>query len=275
MKLLGNSAYGKTITNKDRHRDVQFCDDDEAPKKVNEPQFWQLNVLSEDLYEVELAKKKIKYDLPLHIGFFVYKYAKLRMLKFYYDFIDKYLDWKNFQYIEMDTDSAYIALAGQNLEDLVKPELKKKFFEEWNNWLPAEACATHQKEFVDTKMAGNEWQPKSCCVKQKKLDRRTPGLFKVEWKDDGMVGLCSKTYFGWGDKNKCSTKGISKTQNAIDKEKFLEVLTTKQSAGGMNIGFQVKDNAVYTYQQQRDALSYLYPKRKVMADGITTAPLSI
>ena len=101
------------------------------------------------------------------------------------------------------------------------------------------------------------------------------GLFKVEWKGDGMVGLCSKTYFGWGDKNKCSTKGISKQHNQLDKEKFLEVLTTKQSAGGVNIGFQVKDNAVYTYQQQQDALSYLYLKRKVMADGITTAPLSI
>ena len=134
------------------------------------------------------------------------------MLEFYYDFIDIYLDRKNFQYIEMDTDSAYIALAGQNLDDLVKPELKKQFFEEWNNWLPAEACVTHQKEFVDTKVAGHEWQPKSCCVKQKKFDQRTPGLFKVEWKGDGMVGLCSKTYFGWGDKNKCSTKGISKTE---------------------------------------------------------------
>ena len=231
--------------------------------------------MGEDLYEVELAKKKIKYDLPLHISFFVYQYAKLRMLEFYYDFIDIYLDRKNFQYIEMDTDSAYIALAGQNLDYLVKPELKKQFFEEWNKWLPAEACATHQKEFVDTKVAGHEWQPKSCCVKQKKFDRRTPGLFKVEWKGDAMVGLFSKTYFGWGDKNKCSTKGISKTQNAIDKEKFLEVLTTKQSAGGVNIGFQVKDNTVYTYRQQRDALSYLYPKRKVMTDGITTAPLSI
>ena len=43
----------------------------------------------------------------------------------------------------------------------------------------------------------------------------------------------------------------------------------------MNIRFQVKDNAVYTYQQQQDALSYLYLKRKVMADGITTASLSI
>ena len=158
------------------------------------------------------------------------------MLEFYYDFIDKYLDHQNFQYIEIDTDPAYIALAGQNLEDLVKPELKKQFFEEWNKWLPVEACAIHKKEFVDTKVTGHEWQPESCCMQQKKFDQRTPGLFKVEWKGDGMVGLCSKTYFGWGDKNKCSTKGISKTQNTIDKDNFLKVLTTKQSAGRVNIG---------------------------------------
>ena len=169
----------------------------------------------------------LKPPQPLMGLFFVYQYAKLRMLKFYYDFIDIYLDRKNFQYIEMDTDSAYIALAGQNLRDLVRPELKKQFFEEWNNWLPAEVCTTHQKEFVVTKMAGHEWQPESCCVEQKKFDQRTPGLFKVEWKGDGMVGLCSKTYFGWGDKNKCNTKGISKQHNQLHKETFLEVLTTK------------------------------------------------
>ena len=112
-------------------------------------------------------------------------------------------------------------------------------------------------------------------MQQKKFDQRTPGLFKVEWKGDDMVGLCSKTYFGWGDKNKYSTKGISKTQNAIDKDKFLKVLTTKQNAGGVNVGFQVKDNVVYTCQQQQDALSYLYLKRKVLADGITTIPLLV
>ena len=247
MKLLGNSGYSKTITNKDTHRDLVFCSEEEVAKKVNEPQFRQLNVLSEDLYEVELAKKKIKYDLPIQIGFFVYQYAKLRMLQFYYDFIDKYLDWQQYEYIEMDTDSAYIALAGQSLEDLVKPELKKQFFEEWNSWLPAEACATHQEEFVQVKMRAGVWEPKECCIKQKKFDRRTPGLFKVEWRGDGMIGLCCKTYFGWGDTNKCSTKGISKTQNAIGKDKFMQVLKTKQSAGGVNIAFQVKNNAMYTY----------------------------
>ena len=275
MKLLGNSAYGKTITNKDRHRNIYFCTDDEAPKKVNEPTFRQLNILDEDLYEVEMRKKKITYNLPLHIGFFVYQYAKLKMLEFYYDFLDKYLSRQDYQYIEMDTDSAYIAISGKNIEDLVKPHLKKQFYEEWSQWFPAEACEVHQKEFVHKKLAGEEWTPGDCCINKKKYDRRTPGLFKVEWEGTGMIALCSKTYFGWGEKNKCSTKGISKTQNVIDKDQFLQVLQTKQSSGGVNIGFQVKDNAVYTYRQERNALSYLYPKRQVLEDGITTQPLMI
>ena len=50
----------------------------------------------------------------MQIGFVVYQYAKLKMLQFYFDFLDKYLDRSDFQYCEMDTDSAYIAIADQN-----------------------------------------------------------------------------------------------------------------------------------------------------------------
>ena len=50
----------------------------------------------------------------MHIGFFVYQYAKLRMLQFYYDFMDKYLDRSEFQYCDgMDTDSAHIVIVGR------------------------------------------------------------------------------------------------------------------------------------------------------------------
>ena len=52
----------------------------------------------------------------MQIGFFVYQNAKLRMLPFYYDVLDKYLDRSDFQYCEMDTDSAYIAIAGESVE---------------------------------------------------------------------------------------------------------------------------------------------------------------
>lgn len=276
MKLIDNSGYERTITNKDKHRDIFFsCEEKEMSRKVNEPQFRQLQVLPDNMYEVEMAKKRITYDLPLQIGFFVYQYVKLRMLAFYYDFVDKYLSHKDYQYMEMDTDSAYIALAGKGIEDLVKPHLKKQFYQEWSQWLPAMACEHHQSAFVNSKMKGEEWDMMDCCKAKKNYDKRTPGLFKVEWKGTGMIGLCSKTYFGWGEKDKCSTKGISKRHNVLDMDTFLDVLTTEQSKGGTNVGFQLKNQTVYTYRQQRNVLSYFYPKRKVLEDAITTEPLLI
>ena len=60
----------------------------------------------------------------MQIGVFAYQFAKLRMLEFYFDFMDKYLDRSDFQYCKMDTDSAYIAITGQSVESLVKPELR-------------------------------------------------------------------------------------------------------------------------------------------------------
>ena len=98
----------------------------------------------------------------------MYQYAKLRMLQFYYDFLDKYLDRADFQMCEMDTDSAYIAISGDRVESLVKPELRKEF--EQCNWFPRTDTREH-KAYV----------------------KRTPGLFKVEWEGEGIIGLCSKT----------------------------------------------------------------------------------
>ena len=92
---------------------------------MNTHLFRKLENITEDTYEVESCKKTIKLNLPIQVGFFVYQYAKLRMLQFYYDFLDKYLDRADFQMCEMDTDSAYIAIAGDSVESLVKPELKQ------------------------------------------------------------------------------------------------------------------------------------------------------
>ena len=108
MKLIGNSGYGKTVTNVDRHRDVKYCIEIGTSALINNKRFRQLGVVTDDAYEIKMNKNVVKYTLPLHIGFFVYQYAKLRMLQFYYDFADRYVERPLFQYCEMDTDSAYI-----------------------------------------------------------------------------------------------------------------------------------------------------------------------
>ena len=89
MKLLGNSQYGKTVTNVDRHRNVKYCTEVGTSSHINNKRFRQLDVVTDDAYEVTSSKPCLTYDLPQHIGFFVYQYAKLRMLQFYYDFVDR------------------------------------------------------------------------------------------------------------------------------------------------------------------------------------------
>jgi hypothetical protein len=83
-----------------------------------------------------MSKKTIRLDLPMHIGCFVYQYAKLRMLEFYYDFMDVFVDRSDFQYCSMDTDSAYMALSATSLEEVIKPDMQQRLQMEKKNWFP-------------------------------------------------------------------------------------------------------------------------------------------
>ena len=81
-------------------------------------------------------------------------------------------------------------------------------------------------------------------------------LFKEKWVGDGIIGLSSKTYYCFGGYDKFSCKGVNKKTNEITKEKYLNVLLTKDSSEGLNQGFGVVDNTMFTYQQARDGFSY-------------------
>ena len=58
---------------------------------------------------------------PFQIGIAVYQLEKLRTLEFYYDFLDRYFDSRDFKLVQMDTDSNYIAIFADRLEDIVRP----------------------------------------------------------------------------------------------------------------------------------------------------------
>ncbi|XP_038067357.1 uncharacterized protein LOC119737233 [Patiria miniata] len=252
MKLLGNSAYGKTVTNQERHMNVRVCNDADAPRYVNKSHFRALHALDDDVYEVDMAKKMIRLNLPLQIGFFVYQFAKLRMLEFYYDFLIKFVHPSDFQMCEMDTDSAYLAISGNTLDDVIKEEMKEQYVREKHQWFPRDDTAPHRA-----------------------YDKRTPGLFKVEWEGDGIIALCSKTYYCFGSKNKISCKGLNKANNDITKQQYMEVITSQTASGGVNRGFRMQHDGMYTYEQVKTAFSYLYPKRKVASDGVSTSYLDL
>ena len=255
MKLIGNSSYGKLITNKETHHDIVYVDESEIGTEIMDKHFYNLTELPDGYYEVEKTEKKIYLDLPIHLGVFILNYVKLRMLEFYYDFLDYYLYREDFEVLEIDTDSTYLRISAENLEDLIKPELREEFERNKHNW------------FV-TLLAPQ--------------GKRTPGLFKVEFKGDKMIGLCSESYstekFPKSDKPgqvKFSMKGVNKAQFKNTMAHYEHVLTTKQNFRASNQGIHAKDESMVTYKQNKNALTYFYPKRKILADGRTTLPLDI
>ena len=63
---------------------------------------------------------------PYQFGIAVYQLEKLRMLEFYYDFLDKYFRRQDFELWYMDTDSFYMAMRGDSLDEIVRPEIEAR-----------------------------------------------------------------------------------------------------------------------------------------------------
>ena len=90
-------------------------------KAINNQFLKRLNIVAEDFFEMELVKSTVEHREPIIVGFFILQNAKLRLLELYYNFFDKFCDVKKFEELEMDTDSLYLALAEEDLDNCILP----------------------------------------------------------------------------------------------------------------------------------------------------------
>jgi len=184
--------------------------------------------------------------MPLQIGCSVVDDSKFKMYSFYYDCIDKYTDRSNYQYIEMDCNSAYMALAGE-FENLIRPKLKNQYENDKVNWF----------------ILNN-------------YDKRTPGLFKIEFKGVGAITLCSKSYYVWSeDKFKSSSEGVQKFRAMYNKEHYFKCLNLKQQINCTNIGFRKHNGQIKTYTQNKIGLTPIYTAGVVLNNGVNVAPFNL
>ena len=79
--------------------------------------------------------------------------------------------------VKMDTDSAYCALSAYNIDDLIKFHL----LETYNTQLFGN-CSDVQNDNVE-----DLWFPRRCCQRHNLFDKRTPGLFKLEFSGSEMI----------------------------------------------------------------------------------------
>jgi hypothetical protein len=260
VKLTGNSAFGITGMDKKKHQNVIYATDlKKAKKKISSWLFRDLNEIEQSgdgktVFEIRSGKKVINQNKPCQVAAAVYQLAKLRMLQFYYHCLAKYIDSSDFQLVEMDTDSMYMGLSAESFEVLIKSEMRAEWEEEKLDWFPDNSTPERAA-----------------------YTRRTPGLFKQEWKGDEMVCLTKKSYYchGTKDKNKMAAKGIQGRNNAdiLTLEKYKEALYGRKIIQVTNRGFRVHDNEMTSYTQRKDGLCPIYDARMLFADGVTTRPV--
>jgi hypothetical protein len=244
FKLLGNAAYGKFIEALERHTSTRYTKDEKIVDCALRSAYFEDLTEIGSAYEIECRKPRIDINRPFQIGIAVYQLAKLRVLEFYYDFLDKFVDRRDFEMIQMDTDSLYFAMSAEKLEDVVRPELQAEFEACKNQWIP-----------------WNKWS------------ERIPGLFKVEYEGTKAIALCSKCYFvDGGKKAKLSSKGVSKKQNDLSWSRYKAALEGSIDRAE-NRGFRMHNGQMTTYLQAKLGLSAYYDKRRVLPDGIHTEPL--
>ena len=247
-KLKGNSFYGKMIENLEKHMNTKFTTNEKLIGNIfRSPFFEDLEEINEGVFEVRQRKKQVTITRPYQCGIAVYQLAKLRMLEFYYDFLDKFCDRRDFELIQMDTDSFYMALSANDFDEIIKPEMKELYKEEKKN-----------------------------CLVTDEYSKRVPGLFKAEFQGKRMIALTSKCYFADNGKDegvkKFSCKGVSRRQNKMNWERYKNALFGSLDKA-RNIGFRKRDNHIVTYEQSKLGLSAYYDKRIVHEDGIHTSCL--
>ena len=116
-------------------------------------------------YQIKEFKQTVMIKRLYQCGVAVYPLAKLRMLEFYYDFLDKYSSRKHFVLCYMDTDSFYLAMSGDSLYENIRPEMKQAYEADKKNWLATD-----------------------------KFSEKTPGLFKHEFVGTRGVWRSTKCY---------------------------------------------------------------------------------
>ena len=122
IKLGANSSHGYQIMDRSRHIETKYLTDEKTHSAINSKMFKRFNHVTDQLYEVELVKPETEHRETIIVGFFILQYAKLRMLELYYNFFKNFCDTDKYVELEMDTDSLYLALSQENLEDVILPE---------------------------------------------------------------------------------------------------------------------------------------------------------
>ena len=127
FKLMNNSAFGKSMENVRKHRDIKLVTTDKRRNQlVSEPNYHTTKWFSENLLAIEMKKTKVKMNKPVYLGLPILEISKTLMYKFWYDYMkSKYGD--NVKLCYMDADSFIMHIKTEDCYKYIAEDVEKIF----------------------------------------------------------------------------------------------------------------------------------------------------
>ena len=254
FKLKNNAAYGKTMENIRKHRDIRLVNNDKKRKVLaSEPNYHATKHISEDLLIMEMKKRELYMNKPIYLGQAILDISKTLMYEFWYDYIKpKYAN--NVELCYMDTDSFVMKIKTDD------------FYKDISNDV--------EKWFDTSNFDANDNRPLPIGKNKKVI-----GKFKDELGGKIMSEFCAlkaKTYaFKLDNGNEVKKANGTKkcvVKNHISFSNYVDILFNSSKLLKSQFTFKSDHHKIYTQKINKIALNYFDDKRIQDNDKITTYP---
>ena len=190
-KLILNGSFGYDGINTEHYMSLKLCDENKAYSYILSQAYINGSELENNTYIIQQQPRYYRCRTPLQEAYWTLDNAKYWYLTFVYDFINKCYDSNKFHFINLDTDSLYIAVSGN-------PIANQSFYDNhYFKFLPNdEINDVHDRK----KLLG-------CCI---------------ERQADNMIALAPKCYsvFNSNGKEVNKLKGIDLSDNNIHHDDY-------------------------------------------------------
>ena len=290
-KLIGNSAYGRSLLRRDKFTKMVICNQEDRDYLMCLPEFRKANplLLVDDvlecldldkphfvesktdpdmLYEVHLAQKHVWANTPVVLGAYILYASKLRNMKCV-ELMKKYLIPRSWTLAYCDTDSLFFVLAFDTIDDCVIPHLREEWYKEVRQTIfVRDFCPKCIQDYVNTKTHPEKYGPwvmEQCCKDEHMWYLRQPGLLKIEYNATAVHALNPKTYIlnGTDGSTKMGHKGVqARATKGWTIETFRNVSDRQQTKSATNRGFRKVGPIMCTWESTKTGLNPLDKKRK-------------
>ena len=120
-KILMNSFYGSTLTDKTRFRDIRICTTKKSALKLSKlPNYASMKSINENLMIIELSTKKCVFDSPILIGSQILFNSKCNLYNYMFNIIPNLFGKENITFSYTDTNSVIYKIENCTYEKYLK-----------------------------------------------------------------------------------------------------------------------------------------------------------